>query len=84
MYLDSVLNYCSARTTINNYLVRWCLLLFHFSLEANVRANLVPEILRTPEEHVLNVGPSANFSSLLIHYHVLQHALWDLTFPPPF
>lgn len=51
MYLDSALNYCSARTTINNYLVRWCLLLFHFSLEANVRANLVPEILRTCIKH---------------------------------
>lgn len=51
MYLDSALNYCSARTTINNYLVRWCLLLFHFSLEANVCAHLVPEILRTYIKH---------------------------------
>lgn len=54
MYLDSALNYCSARTTINNYSVRWCLLLFHFSLEANVCAHLALEILRTPEECVLN------------------------------
>lgn len=61
MYLDSVLNYCSARTTINNYLVRWCLLLFHFSLEANVCAHLVPEILRIPEERVLNAGAQRKF-----------------------
>lgn len=28
------------------------------------------------------LGPSANFSSLLIHYSVLQYALWDLGSPP--
>lgn len=61
MYLDSALNYCSARTTINNYLVRWCLLLFHFSLEANMCANLVSEILRAPEERVSVAGAQRRF-----------------------
>lgn len=30
-----------------------------------------------------SLGPSADSSPLLIHYHVLQSAFWDLAFPPP-